>query len=317
MGGLGLILPTYPQDDAALPDASRLAAVCRDAEDAGASALWACDHLFWHGPALETFGALGVASSATRVVTIGPCVLQLPLRATAAVAKEAAGLQHLSGGRMVLGVGAGMRRDEYHAAGVDFAGRGKRLDEGIDSLRRMWAPTEPGPYAQLPAPGSIPVWIGGSTETALRRAARRGDGWIPLFVPPDEYAAALARLDKEADRMGRNPAELARAIAVFVSVGPDATGRGLEWMSTLYGLPAQSFERHLVAGDARRCARELARFVESGAQHVAVFLTTDDPSARFAELAGEFALCRQELCRQELPAPAPPHLRPRRETGWW
>jgi alkanesulfonate monooxygenase SsuD/methylene tetrahydromethanopterin reductase-like flavin-dependent oxidoreductase (luciferase family) len=289
-GRLGLILPTFPQDRAELPSAADLADLCRGAEAGGAGALWVCDHVFWHGPALEALSALGVAVTATRRAAIGTCVLQLPLRHAATVAKEAAALSHLSGGRLVLGVGVGTHPGEYAAAGVEFNGRGRRLDEGINTLRRSWEVSPGDRYPQLPAVDHIPVWVGGSSEAALRRAARRGDGWIPLFVPPDEYAAAQSRLDKEADRVGRDPASVTRAIVAFVSVGgPDAAERGLSWMSSLYGLPARSFERHLVTGTARSCAQALARFAESGAQHVAVFVTSDDPLVQFEDLAGEFA----------------------------
>jgi alkanesulfonate monooxygenase SsuD/methylene tetrahydromethanopterin reductase-like flavin-dependent oxidoreductase (luciferase family) len=132
--------------------------------------------------------------------------------------------------------------------------------------------------------------VGGSSEAALCRAARRGDGWIPLFLAPGEYADAMERLDKEAERAGRDPDDVRRAMVVFVSVGTeDAGDRGLAWMGSLYGLPGRSFARHLVAGDARHCARTLARFAEAGAQHVAVFLTADTAPVQFEDLAGEFA----------------------------
>jgi len=290
VGGLGLILPTFPQYRAELPSAAALADLCRRAEAGGAGALWVCDHIFWHGPALEALSALGVAAGATSGVAVGTCILQLPLRHAPSVAKEAASLSHLSGGRLVLGVGVGTHAGEYAAAGVEFQGRGRRLDAGIDTLRRSWEVSSDARYAQLPAAGPVPVWVGGSSEAALRRAARRGDGWIPLFLPPDDYAAALGRLDKEAERVGRDSATVARATVAFVSVGTsDATERGLGWMASLYGLPARSFERHLVAGSARRCAAALARFVDAGAQHVAVFMASDDPLVQFEDLAGEFA----------------------------
>jgi alkanesulfonate monooxygenase SsuD/methylene tetrahydromethanopterin reductase-like flavin-dependent oxidoreductase (luciferase family) len=289
-GALGLILPTFPQDRADLPGAAALATLCRGAEAGGAGTLWACDHLFWHGPALEALSALGVAAGATTRAAIGTCVLQLPLRHAPSVAKASAALAHLSGGRFVLGVGVGTHPGEYTAAAVDFTDRGKRLDDGIDTLRRAWAGSPGERYAQLPAAAPIPVWVGGSSEAALRRAARRGDGWIPLFVPPGEYAAAMGRLDKEADRVGRDPGSIARAAVVFVSSGgSDAGERGLSWMASLYGLPGHSFARHLVVGDARRGATALTRFAEAGAQHLAVFVTSDDPLVQFEDLAGEFA----------------------------
>jgi len=305
-GPLGLVLPTFPQYSGGLPGAAALAETSAAAERAGAGGLWACDHLFWHGPLLECFAALAVAATATSRATIGTCVLQLPLRAPAVVAKEAASLQDLSGGRFVLGVGAGSRRGEFEAAGVDFATRGAALDAGIDRLRSLWGALGPdndeatdsrgapdgAAYRQLPVPTPVPLWVGGSSEAALRRAARAGDGWVPLFLDPEEYRSALGRLDKEAERMGRDPVELSRAIVAFVSVGGnDAAERGLEWMSSLYGIPARAFADHLVAGGPRACARTLERYLEAGAQHVAVFITADDPLVPFGELAQEFAGC--------------------------
>jgi alkanesulfonate monooxygenase SsuD/methylene tetrahydromethanopterin reductase-like flavin-dependent oxidoreductase (luciferase family) len=290
MGGLGLILPTFPQDRAELPSAASLAALCRCAEASGVAALWACDHLYWHGPALEALSALGLAAAATSHAAVGTCVLQLPLRHVPSVAKAAAALAHISDGRLVLGVGVGTHRGEYDAAGAPFGARGRCLDEGIDALRRLWAGSPGERYAQLPAAAPIPVWVGGASEAALRRAAHRGDGWIPLFVAPDEYAVALHRLDKEAERVGRDPATVARALVVFVSVGgAHSTERGLSWMASLYGLPPRWFARHLVVGDARTCARTLARYADAGAHHVAVLVASDDPLVQFEDLAGEFA----------------------------
>ena len=295
------------------PSAAELATTCARAEHAGAGALWACDHLFWHGPNLEALAAVGVAASATTRTLVGTCVLQLPLRHVPSVAKEAATLSHLAGGRVVLGVGVGTHAGEYRAAGEDFASRGARLDAGIDALRAAWAPGRVHPYAQLPAPVSLPVWIGGSSEAALRRAARRGDGWIPLFLGPGQYADAMERLDKEAERAGRDGAAVTRAMVVFVSIGgADAVERGLAWMGSLYGLPAPSFGRHLVVGDARSCARTLSRFVGAGAAHLAGFMTCDDPLVPFEDLAGEFAglvACgskgRARLGASGAPAPDP------------
>ena len=287
---LGLVLPTFPQASGVLASAAELTDTCARAERAGAAGLWACDHLFWHGPNLEALAAVGVAASATTHALVGTCVLQLPLRHVPSVAKQAAALSHLAGGRLVLGVGVGTHAGEYRAAGEDFATRGTRLDAGIDALRAAWAPDQVPGYAQLPTPVSLPVWIGGSSEAALRRAARRGDGWIPLFLGPGEYADAMERLDKESERAGRDGAAVTRATVAFVSVGgTDAAERGLAWMGSLYGLPARSFTRHLVAGDARGCARALSRFVDAGAAHVAVFVTCDDPLIPFEDLAGEFA----------------------------
>jgi alkanesulfonate monooxygenase SsuD/methylene tetrahydromethanopterin reductase-like flavin-dependent oxidoreductase (luciferase family) len=319
-GPLGLILPTFPQRGS-VPSASELAETCRSAEQAGAGALWACDHLFWHTPCIECLCAIGVSAASTSLPAVGSCVLQLPLRDTAVVAKQAASLQTLSSGRLVLGVGIGSHRDEYHAAGKRFKERAARLDTGIDIMRRTWSSAQSAEhYSQLPAPGTIPVWFGGSSEAALRRSARIGDGWMPVFVAPDDYCAALERLDKEADRAGRDPSEVYRAAVVFVAIGGhEERERGLDWMSSLYSLPPAAFERHLLSGGAREVSRSMARFLEAGAQHVAAFVTCDEPSSRFEDLAGEFGhLIGTQLGSGThrgpgtLPGVAAPHGHPKR-----
>jgi alkanesulfonate monooxygenase SsuD/methylene tetrahydromethanopterin reductase-like flavin-dependent oxidoreductase (luciferase family) len=264
----------------------------------GASALWATDHLFWHGPALEAMVALSVAATVARQAVLGTCVVQLPLRRAVAVAKQAASLQLLSQGRMILGVGVGSHAGEYEQAGVAYADRGRQLDAGIAELRRSWSSGDgvragdvtlggAERYRQLPAPDPIPVWVGGSSEAALRRAARLADGWMPLFLTPTEYRAALDRLTKEVDRAGRPDDAVTRAIVLFVSIDADrdrAMAAGTGWMSSLYGIPAHAFERHLVLGTAAELADTVAAYREAGAEHVGVYITNDEPLDQFEQL---------------------------------
>ncbi|HEV3366444.1 MAG TPA: LLM class flavin-dependent oxidoreductase [Acidimicrobiales bacterium] len=307
LGPIGLILPTFLQGAAppwpehpgpvAGPDCD-LAGVSGRAEELGASALWACDHVFWHGPCLECMVALTVAATATRRAAVGTCVVQLPLRQASVVAKQAATLHTLSGGRMILGVGVGSHPGEYEQAGVDYHRRGRLLDAGIVELRRSWAsgqgPADGEPegagatgYRQLPAPSPIPVWVGGSSEAALRRAAVLADGWMPLFLTPTAYGEAVERLTKEADRAGRSTGEVTPAMVLFVSIDDDpvaARGRGTGWMSSLYGIPAKAFERHLVSGTATEVAEVVSLFRRAGAQHVAVYVTADQPIDQFERL---------------------------------
>ena len=167
---------------------------------------WTVGHrpLFWPLPLLECLTTLTVAATVTTRVTLGSCVLQLPLRSPAAVAKQAASLQLLSGGRFVLGVGVGSHPGEFAMAGADFARRGPAIDQGIAALRAAWASVgEPDlVYRQSPAVGAMPIWIGGSSAVARRRAALLGDGWVPLFLSPERYAQNLAKL-REGDGRGR------------------------------------------------------------------------------------------------------------------
>jgi alkanesulfonate monooxygenase SsuD/methylene tetrahydromethanopterin reductase-like flavin-dependent oxidoreductase (luciferase family) len=306
-GPIGLILPTFVQDtvpswagpSGADPNpAAALASTARAAEEAGADALWACDHLFWHGPSLECLVALTVAATATERVTLGSCVIQLPLRQSPAVAKQAASLQILSGGRLILGVGVGSHPGEYEQSGVDYHTRGRLLDAGINELRRAWASGQgvrrgdtedagAARYRQLPAPPPVPVWAGGSSEAALRRAATLADGWMPLFLSPTEYGDAIDRLTKEVDRAGRPAGSVTPSMVLFISIDGDpavARRRGADWMSSLYGIPARAFERHLVHGSAADVADVVATFRSAGAEHVVVYVTADNPIEQFERL---------------------------------
>jgi alkanesulfonate monooxygenase SsuD/methylene tetrahydromethanopterin reductase-like flavin-dependent oxidoreductase (luciferase family) len=320
LGPVGLILPTLPQNTipawatapsvavdggAEGPEAptgnpmAGFVALCQQAEALGASALWATDHLFWHGAHLECMVALTVAATATRQAQVGTCVMQLPLRHASAVAKQAAAIQQLSGGRFVLGVGVGVHEGEYQEAGVDYHTRGRQLDAGIAELRRSWhsgdgvslgdiAAGGPTRYRQLPAPAAVPVWVGGSSEAALHRAARVADGWMPLFLEPTQYSDALQRLGEETARVGRDPGAVTPSMVLFVSIDDDVDKgrrRGTEWMSSMYGIPAKAFERHLVAGTASEVAETVATFRRAGAEHVALYITEDEPLDQFERLA--------------------------------
>lgn len=282
----GVVLPTFPQSDNA--DWRGLGTWSSRAEDAGASALWACDHLFWPTPALECVVALSVAAASTTNAALGAGVVQVPLRRPAVLAKQAASLQVLSEGRLVFGVGVGQHEGEYAEARVAFENRGLALENGLEEMRRHWQLSQ-GAYPMLPVPPPIPVWIGGSKPVSRRRAARTGDGWIPLFVPPHRLRDEFLLLADDARGAGRDPAAIARAAVVFVSVGrfPEARDRGLRWLSSLYGLPEPRFARHLVAGEPARCAEELSAYVEAGAEHLALFLADDDPLPQFEPLIAE------------------------------
>ncbi len=270
-----------------------MAGCARAAEALGAGALWACDHLYWSGPTMECLTAVTVAATATRRVPVGSCVLQLPLRRAPVVAKQASSLQILSGGRFVLGVGVGSHPGEYEAAGVDFATRGLALDAALRELRVAWAsgagtPLEaagPG-YRQLPASDPVPIWVGGSSTAAMRRAARDGDGWIPMFLDPAAYRERLAQLRGMVEAHRRPTDSVLPAAVVFLRTEDEASAvsrtrvareHGCAWLSRLYRLPPKAFARHLLAGSAERCAAEIREYLEVGAQHVAVMVAADDP----------------------------------------
>jgi probable F420-dependent oxidoreductase len=218
------------------------------AEDLGFDHIVAFDHVLgastanrpdWTGPYTseslfhEVMVLFGYLAAITRRVELVTSILILPQRQTALVAKQAAEVDVLSGGRLRLGIGVGWNPVEFEALGRDFHTRGAQCDEQIAVLRALWADpvisfdgkwhtiTEAG-LNPLPTRRSIPIWIGGSAEAVVRRVGRLADGWIPQSALPHD------RVRSDLDRI--------RAIAAEAGRSPDAIG--LEGRIRLHETPA-------------------------------------------------------------------------------
>lgn len=173
-------------------------------------------------PILEALVTLGYCAAVTRTIRLGTEVLVLPQRHPTLVAKQVATLDTLSGGRMRLGIGVGWQESEYDALGGGFHERGARMDEAIALLRRSWSedPVEaPGPFypvramAMEPKPpqgARLPIWIGGASPAALRRAGRLGDGWLAARAAQDLDRARrdIETVKRHAEEAGRDPESL-------------------------------------------------------------------------------------------------------------
>jgi probable F420-dependent oxidoreductase len=167
----------------------------------------------------EVFVLFGYLAGITETIELVTGVLVLPQRQTALVAKQAAEVDVLSGGRLRLGVGLGWNPVEYEGLGQPFRQRGARLTEQVALLRALWANpivNYQGRWDRLveagieprPARGRIPVWFGGHVEATLRRVGRIGDGWLP-HIPPDGVAQAMVdRMREYALEAGRVPDEI-------------------------------------------------------------------------------------------------------------
>jgi probable F420-dependent oxidoreductase len=221
----------------------------------------------FHEP-LVMFGFLAALTSLELVTGI----IILPQRQTALVAKQAAEVDLLSGGRLRLGVGLGWNFVEYEALGQDFATRGRRIEEQVALMRRLW--TEPSlshagvfdqitgaGIAPLPVQRPIPVWFGAQSAPAYRRAGRLADGWFPQVQPGPELDQARAVVSQAATEAGRDPATLGME------------GR-ISWR-----------------GDAGELAGQAARWQDAGASHVSIntmgagLATLDDHLAALAGAA--------------------------------
>jgi probable F420-dependent oxidoreductase len=166
----------------------------------------------------EPFVLLGFLAAITSLELV-TSVIVLPQRQTALVAKQAAEVDLLTGGRFRLGIGVGWNAVEFEALGLDFGDRGKRYEEQIALLRRYWTErsvTHRGEYetvtgagiAPRPVQQPIPLWFGGQSAPAYRRAGRLADGWFPQVQPGPELEAARRVVDRAAADAGRDPASL-------------------------------------------------------------------------------------------------------------
>jgi probable F420-dependent oxidoreductase len=183
-------------------------------------------------PFHEPLVLLGFLAGCTTTIELGVAVLVLPQRQTVLVAKQAAEVDVLSGGRLVLAVGSGWNHVEYEGLGMSFTGRGRRLDEQVEVLRALWS--EPvldyrGEFHRIdragilprPSRGTIPVWFGGGAEVSLARAARTGDGFVFGSAGPRTHRRA-ARLRELLAEQGRDPAVFPMEAMIDYALGPQA-----------------------------------------------------------------------------------------------
>jgi len=210
---------------------------CR-AEEAGIDSVWVHDHVFNVGHVFDRIGGrpyyepltlLTYVAARTRRVRLGTSVLVLPYHNPVRLAKAAATLEVLSGGRLIMGVGVGLIEKEIRAMGNPYAERGAFTDEAIAVMRALWTQEEPkfdGKYSRFdgmkfsPKPlqkPSIPIVIGGVSRPAIRRAARLGDGWQPLGMAPEALGQGIAALCEEARAAGRDGAKIPVSIAMSLA----------------------------------------------------------------------------------------------------
>jgi probable F420-dependent oxidoreductase len=177
----------------------------------------------------EPFVLFGFLAGVTRSVQFTTGVIILPQRQTVLVAKQAAALDVLSGGRLRLGIGIGWNPVEYEALGMNFHDRGRRSEEQVHLLRELWSRELVDFHGQwhtitqaginpLPVQKQVPVWFGGSDERLLKRAGKLADGWFPLLGPDEKCRGMIERLRGYARDAGRDPALL--GIEGRVNLGP-------------------------------------------------------------------------------------------------
>jgi len=263
------------------------------AEQLGYDSVWVSDHVVVPNANIKNFGetifdplvTLGVIAGATSRVRLGTTVLIVPYRNAVVTAKMVSSLDALSGGRVILGIGAGWVAAESAMLGVPFAERGPMTDEYLEAMQELWtkdAPSFKGKYTRFseltfePKPVQKPhppVWVGGHSKAALRRAVQFGAAWHPINRSPEELKAGRAELARLCQARGRAvPPALTLRNDVRI-LGPGQTA------------PASTHGGRVIAGEPARLVEQIAELADCGVGHLVLeFLASDGP-----ELDGQMA----------------------------
>lgn len=287
--------------------AGRLLEAIERADSLGFESAWVGDHMLWRDVILEPLVFLGACAVRTRSIRLGTGILLLPLRNPVIVAKEVATLDRLSRGRVNVGVGVGGENPkEFEACGVPLGERGARADEGIRAMRTLWREArasfrgrvfhfEEVTLAPAPVqPGGPPIWIGGRSDAALKRAATLGDGYLGYLLSPRRYRESVRKIREFAEAEGRDPAGISFGLYLFTLVGEDRERARTLIDADMNKRYAQSFggmiDRFCAFGTPQDCIKTVEEFIEAGVQHV-VFRPACSPS----ELAEQIEICAREV----------------------
>jgi alkanesulfonate monooxygenase len=259
------------------------------AEELGFESLWAWDHMFLGTrrpfPFLESLSTLTVLARETEHAELGTGILVLPLRSAAVLAKTAATVDIISGGRLTLGLAVGWYEREFAACGVPFGRRGQIFEENLELLKRFWTGELASGEARgiefhnvlmLPPPARRPrptLLVGGYVDKVLRRVAERSDGWLTYFYAPPAFERAWTKIRGYAQEAGRDPDELHNVAQVAVCVGDSfevADRRVREFIGEYFDLPAwsEATAEHAIRGTPEQCAEQLGEYLAAGVQHV-------------------------------------------------
>lgn len=244
------------------------------AEQAGFASLGTIDRIVYAN--YESMISLAAAAAVTERIRLVTDILIAPLRTnTALLAKQSATIDNLSGGRLVLGLAPGGRKDDYDVSGADFGGRGRFFDQQLGELKELWSGDQVGPD---PANRERPaLLVGGTSDAAFRRAAEHADGWTMGGGTPDQFSRALDQLREawsSADREGQP-----RTMALFYfSLGEAAEETARKNLGDYYAFLGDYVDQVVgsAATDAETLKRYLSAFEEAGADEVICFPASTD-----------------------------------------
>jgi probable F420-dependent oxidoreductase len=277
------------------------------AEEAGFDSVWVGDSVLAR-PRFEALTTLAAVAARTHRVKLGTAVLLPVLRQPVLLANQVANLDLVAAGRLILGVGIAGNNPaiaaEFAACGVPIARRVDMFEETITLMRRLW--TEPevsfqGRYFQVESvrlglrplqQPSVPLWLAGSGDKALRRVLRLGDGWLPISSSPEAFKTDWDRLQALGQEMGRDARDLHRCLYTTLNVNDDVAQAERElraFIESYYGIPyeVQVTRNGLCAGSPEQCSAWIDAFIAAGAQSIVVRFGSADQSGQLARFAKE------------------------------
>ena len=278
------------------------------AERAGYDSVWVGDSVT-SKPRLEPLTAMAAIAARTGRVKIGTAVLLNALRHPVHLAHAAATIDNISGGRAILGLGAGrgnnqMFVDEHAAVGVPIAERAARMEESIRAMRALWTgepvssdeefyPLDNVTLEPRPVQPSIPLWISSNwVRRGLARVARQGDAWITNVPSPELFTQCWERIEQQAGEINRDPSEIGRCLYISVNLKDDAgtaLDEGDQFMRAYYSIPYDVISRQLlcVFGPPQGCIDAIKSYQEQGADYFIVRFASPDQMGQLARFTEE------------------------------
>ena len=304
----GFLLPTRELVmSQATPDVNQIIDLAERAEALDFDSVWAGDSILAR-PRLEAFTTLAAVAARARRVKVGTAVLLPALRHPVVMANEAANLDLLSEGRLILGLGIASKmpavRAEFEACGVSIDHRLGIFEETVTLMRRLWrepSVTFSGRHFQLQDvslglrpynPSGIPMWIAGSVDNSLRRVARLGDGWYPNPVSPQIFAEQSRQLDGFARQAGRDPQELHRCVYTTLNINDDMAQAEREtraFAEGYYNAPYDVMARvqSFCYGTPDTCITWLRDLAAAGAQTIVIRFACPDQVGQLERCAAD------------------------------
>jgi len=248
-------------------------------EELGLDSLWVGDHIAWTNPTLEALTVLAYYVARTKRLTVGTSVLIMPLRQPVVLAKMLGTMGYLSNGRVVSGMGVGGENTkEFEACGVPHNRRGQLMDEALEIMTRLWNEDHVSFHGKLfnfddvsldPKPPKLPLWLGGRSEAAHRRAAKFGDGWIDVFSSPRHFGEGKKAIEALGPKAGFEWVQF--EYMCLARSREEGKAKATEYLNRTYNMDTgEKVNSFASFGTAEQIAERIQQFEQLGATHLVI-----------------------------------------------